>query len=168
VKPPGLPQGIARLPCCAGHDWRGDVTHRGALTAESCERGAVAPCGQRRVEAGAVDEARDTARHGERAPHRRTEDRQGAAIGHRQPEQEAQKRGLPGTVGPDEAVDLSGVDVEVDAVEGDDVAEGLGETARQDRSGRFHGFSRPADETVEATEAVALDNCPDDEAKGPE
>ena len=132
------------------------------LAAEGGECREVLPRRQGRVETGAVHEPRDTAGHGERAPSRRPEDLQGAAVGDRQAEQEAEERGLPRTVGPDEAVDLSGGDIEVDAVEGDDVAERPGDTARPNRSGRLHGV------LPSGRQAVALDNFPNGKLGAPD
>jgi len=109
------------------------------LTAEGGQRREVLASRQGWIEAGTVDESRDTSGHGKRAPHRRPEDLQAAAVGHCQAEQEAQERGLPGSVGSHEAMDLPGCYVEIDTVEGDDVAEGLGDTARPDGSDRRHG-----------------------------
>jgi len=57
-----------------------------------------------------------------------------AGVGAQQPEEDAQGRGLAGAVGAEEAVDLAGPDLEVEAVEGDGRAEGLVEVADLDRS----------------------------------
>ena len=99
-------------------------------------------------------------------PHRRPEDLQLAAVGHGQAEQEAQERGLARTVGSHEAVDLARGDVEVDSVEGDDVPEGLGDTARTDGSGRWHvGFLHPADRAEQGP--LPPSSSPDEEVRGP-
>src|SRR5262249_13602663 len=66
----------------------------------------------------------------ERPAHRTAEDLQVAAVGDGQPEEQAQQRRLPGPVRSDETVDPACRDVEVDAVEGDDLAEGLADPAR--------------------------------------
>jgi hypothetical protein len=50
-----------------------------------------------------------------------------------QPEQQAQQRRLPGAVRADQTMDLGNRDVEVDAVEGDDLAEALADPARANR-----------------------------------
>jgi hypothetical protein len=55
-----------------------------------------------------------------------------AAVGLEQPEQDAQRRGLAGAVGSEEAGDLARRDGEIEAVEGMDVAETLGQAADGD------------------------------------
>ena len=60
------------------------------------------------------------------------EDRRLAGGGARQPEQDADGRGLACAVRAQEAVDLAGFDVEVEAVEGVDLAVVLVETAGVD------------------------------------
>jgi hypothetical protein len=62
--------------------------------------------------------------------HAAAEDLQVAAVGLGQPEEQAQQRRLPGPIGPDQTVDLPVRDVEVDAVQRDDLAEGLADPAR--------------------------------------
>ena len=52
-------------------------------------------------------------------------DRRGAARGVDQPEQHAQRRGLAGAVGPEEAGDPAGLDVEAQVVDGDEGPEAL-------------------------------------------
>ena len=52
------------------------------------------------------------------------------ASAHGQPEQQAEQRRLAGPVGADQAVDLAGGDVEVDAVQGDHVAKRFTDPAR--------------------------------------
>ena len=48
-----------------------------------------------------------------------------AAVGPEQPEEDPERRGLARSVGPEEAVDLAGLDVEVEPVEGDCAAKCL-------------------------------------------
>ena len=47
--------------------------------------------------------------------------------------QHAEGGGLPGSVGPEEAVELTGADLEIQVVDGDALAESAGEVARLDR-----------------------------------
>ena len=60
-----------------------------------------------------------------------------AAVGAQQTEQDADRRGLPGAVGSEEAVYLTGPDMQIEAVQRVGAAEGLVETVDPDRgSGR--------------------------------
>ncbi len=63
-----------------------------------------------------------------------------AGIGAQEAQEDPNGRGLAGTVRPDEPVDLAGIDGEVQAVEGTDVAEGLDEARHIDRGSSSHGF----------------------------
>jgi hypothetical protein len=47
-----------------------------------------------------------------------------------QPEKEAQQRRLPGPIRADQTMDLALRDAEIDAIEGDDLSEGLADLAR--------------------------------------
>jgi hypothetical protein len=64
--------------------------------------------------------------------HRTAEDLQVAAVGHRQPEEQAQQRCLPGPVRPDQTMHLAFRNVEVYSVEGYDLTEELADPARTD------------------------------------
>src|SRR5213593_264495 len=71
-----------------------------------------------------------------------------AAVGRIDAADDVEQRGLARAVGPDDATDLSRVEIEVDAVERDDAAEGDGdvphdEAAHADRSGARSGSSQP-------------------------
>ena len=96
-----------------------------AVAAQPRQRGEVLPRAQRGVEAGAVHEPGDAVGQRARPAHRLPEDLQLAGVGLGQPEQQAQQRRLAGAVGPDQPVDLTRRDGEVDAVERDDLAERL-------------------------------------------
>ena len=56
----------------------------------------------------------------------------GAGVGPQQAEQDAEGGRLPGAVGPEEAVHLALLDLEVEPVEGDGGAEGLAQAADLD------------------------------------
>ena len=114
-------------------------------TAQSGQRGEVLPGGERGVEAGAVDEAGDTVGSGERPPDRRTQDLEAAAVGDGQAQQEAEQRRLAGAVRSDQPVDLPLRHIQIDAVECDDVAERLGDSASPDRDGVCPWFPSSAD-----------------------
>ncbi len=58
-----------------------------------------------------------------------------AVVTAQQPQQDADRGGLAGTVGAEEAVDLADSDVEVEAVEGRDRTEGLGQAGDVDGAG---------------------------------
>jgi hypothetical protein len=94
----------------------------GAVPAQTGQRCEVLPSGERRIQPRPIHEPRDV-----------VDDLQLTAVGAGQPEQQAQQRRLPGPVRADQAVDLALRDVEVDAVEGDDLAEGLADPARANR-----------------------------------
>ena len=95
----------------------------GAVAPQAGQRGEVLPSGERGIQTRPVDEPRDPVRKRERPAHRAAEDLQVAAVGLGQPEEQAQQRRLPGPVRSDQAMHLALRDVEVDAVEGDDLAE---------------------------------------------
>jgi hypothetical protein len=107
-------------------------------TAESGQRGKVSPGGQRGVQAGAVDEARDTIGCRERAPDRHAQDLESAAVSDGQAEQKAQQRRLPRAVRPDYPVNLPGGHVQIDTVERDDIAETLRNPTRAHCAGSGH------------------------------
>ena len=85
--------------------------------------------GQRGVETGAVDKAGDTVGSRERPPDRRAQDLETAAVGDGQAQQQAEQCRLPRAVRPGHPVDLPLRHIEIDTVEGDDIAEALGDPA---------------------------------------
>ena len=111
----------------------------GAVAPQAGQRGEVLPRGERRIQARPVDEPGDPVGKRERPAHRAAEDLQVAAVGLGQPEEQAQQRRLPGPVRPDQAMHLTFRDVEVDAVEGDDLAERLADPARPNGEPFRHG-----------------------------
>ena len=101
----------------------------GAVAPQAGQRVEVLARGERGIQARAVDEPRDPVRQRERPAHRAAEDLQLAAVGSGQPEQQPEQRRLARPVRADQAVHLAFRDVEVDAVQGHDLAEGLAEPA---------------------------------------
>lgn len=99
------------------------------VASQSGQRGEVLPGGERGVEAGPVHEAGDAVGSGERAPERRAQDLEVAAVGDGQAQQETEQRRLAGAVRSDQAVDLALRHVQIDAVECHDVTETLGDPA---------------------------------------
>jgi hypothetical protein len=81
---------------------------------------------------GTIDKTRDPLGYGERPADRRTEDLEGATVGHGQTQEQAEQRRLSGAVRPHQPVDLPLCRVQVDAVECDDLTEGLGDPACPD------------------------------------
>src|SRR5262249_11733352 len=63
-------------------------------------------------------------------------------VGLGQPEAQAEQRCLPGSVRSDQAMHLALRHVEVNAVEGNDVAEGLADSARSDGERSPHSIVR--------------------------
>jgi hypothetical protein len=103
-----------------------------AVAPEASQGGEVLARGKRGIQARSVHEPGNPRGESERPAHRAAEDRELAAVGLGQTEEQGQQRRLPGPVGSDEAVDLPWRDVEVDAVERDDLAKGLDDSARTD------------------------------------
>ncbi len=108
------------------------------MRAQRDERCKVLLRGESGVKAGPVDEPGDTVRRGQRASHRNAEDLQTPRVGDGQTQQQAQKRGLAGTVRADQAVDLTLRHVHIDMVERDDITEDLGDAAAPHCDGRIH------------------------------
>ena len=75
----------------------------------------------------------DTVGRRQRASDRRAQDLKAAAVGDGQAQQKAEQRGLPRAVRPDDAMDLPGCDIQVDAVERDDITEALRDPASPHR-----------------------------------
>jgi hypothetical protein len=102
----------------------------GAVAPQAGQRGEVLPSGERGIQTRPIHEPRDPVRKSERPANRAAEDRQVAAVGLGQPEEQAQQRRLPGPVRSDQTMHLALRDVEVDAVKGDDLAKGFADPAR--------------------------------------
>ena len=100
-----------------------------AGTAQTRQRGEVPPGGQRGVEAGTVNEARDTVGNCLSPPDRRAQDLETAAVRDGQAQQKAEHGGLPRAVRPDHPVNLPGRDIQVNFVERDDITEALRDPA---------------------------------------
>ncbi len=115
-----------------------DARRRCVATAQAGQRGEVAPGGQRGVETGAVDEARDTFGHRLPPPDRRAQDLKAAAVRQGQAKQNAKQRRLPRAVRADDPVDLPSFDIQVDTVERDDTTETFRESASTHRAGTTH------------------------------
>ena len=93
--------------------------------------------GQVRVEADRVREVADAALDLERAAGRVEPDDAGLALGRLgQPEEHQDRRRLAGAVLAEQAEDLAGLDLEIEMVDGDEVAVGLGQAAGPDRGAR--------------------------------
>ena len=101
-----------------------------AVAPQAGQRVEVLPSRQRRVQTRPVHETRNPVRKSERPAHAGAEDLQVSAVGLRQSEQETEQRGLPSPVRSDQTVHLALRDVEIDTVEGDDLAKGLADPAR--------------------------------------
>jgi hypothetical protein len=116
---------------------------------EGGEHAQVVTRGAARVEPGGVERGADD---GRRAAQLRVPvplDQRGARVGGREPEQHPERRRLPGAVRPEEPRDGAGPHHQVQAVDGPDVAEPLGQPADRDRcdsarcaTGHAHGPSR--------------------------
>lgn len=102
-----------------------DARRRPADAAQQGQRGQVPPGGQRRAQAGVAEETGDGVRDGDCG----AEDFQAAAVRGGQAEQEAEQGGFPRPGRAGHPVDLTGRDVEVDAVERDGVIEGFPQPA---------------------------------------
>jgi hypothetical protein len=102
---------------------------------ESGQRREVLAGGQRGIQPGPVHEARHALGSVERPPDRRSQNLQAAAVRDGEAQQQPQQGGLAGAVRTDQAVDLARSHVEIDAVESDDITEGLGDLAGPDDRG---------------------------------
>ncbi len=98
----------------------------GVAAVEAGEQLEVAPAAQVRIEAGRLDEPRDPLEGAGALAHRVAPEQLGAT-GRRadQAQEHPQRRGLPGPVGPEVAVDVAGLHRQVDAVDGGEVAVAL-------------------------------------------
>ena len=106
----------------------------------------VLAAGEVAVEADAVRQVADPPLDLERATGRIQPDHARLAVGRLgQPEQHQDGRRLAGAVLPEQPEDLAGLDLEVEMVDGDQVAVGLGEAAGPDRGARLVlSLARPA------------------------
>ena len=117
-----------------------DAGRSGVAAAKRRECGKVLPSGERGVQPRAVHEASDTVRRRPRAPDRRAQHFQAAAVGDRQAQQKAKQRGFPGAVRADQTVDPAARHIQVDAVECDDITEAFGNPPRPHCQGHVHEF----------------------------
>jgi hypothetical protein len=103
------------------------------------EQRQVPAAGEVRVEAGPLDEACHALECLRSLDQRVAAEEAGRPGGRPdQPEQHAQRGRLARAVRPEVAVDVSGLDYEVDAVDGDDLAVALDQPAGLDRQGPGH------------------------------
>src|SRR4029079_19225966 len=105
------------------------------------EAGGVAevlPPRQVAVEADAVGQVADPPLDLERLASRSERDHASLSVGRLgQPEEHEDRRRLAGAVLPEQAEDLAGLDLEIEVVDGDEIAVLLGQTAGPDRRARL-------------------------------
>ena len=89
--------------------------------------------GQRRVEGVELEDHRDVSSPGRQVVDRPAAQKHVASRGRLQPRDQAERRRLAAAGRPQEADDLTGADVQVDGVDGDQVAEDLGQAPERDR-----------------------------------
>ena len=113
---------------------------RGAcrVAEQAADQGEVLPAGQRRLDRGVLPGEADHAADGDRLfDHVVAGDPHDAGVGPDEGGDGADEGGLARAVGPEQGDELAGLDGEVEAVEGLDGAEALGQAARVD--GGRHG-----------------------------
>ena len=141
VQPTPHPAGVAAHPLAAGlGEAEGGQQLLGPLTCPTPAKAQQAPeepqvlrAGERLVDAGVLSRHPDEAAHRMAlADHIVPQDHRPAAGGSQQGGDHAQRRRLTGTVGAEQAVDDAGGDLQVQAVDGGEGAEGAGQAIGPD------------------------------------
>ena len=116
---------------------------RRAVAVERREQLEVLARRQIGVEARRLDEAGDSLQGAGAVAHRvAAEQLDRSLAGRDQAERHAQRRRLAGAVGPEEPVDVAGVDVQVDVVDGEHLVVALDEPPSPDGLGRLVAHAR--------------------------